>query len=141
VSKRSPSAERRRFVQHIEEAQKALLSSGLRGPGSSAVSPPVTDLEISKALALAIGWTEDKMFVDNEGCLSLDTGAGWDRVRIFDFDYRDWNVIAPIAQRYNCFPQTHWQGAPYDGWLAGEFGRPADTPQKAIALTVIGAKK
>ena len=102
----------------------------------------MTDLEISKALALAIGWTEDRV--------AMGAMAVWVKVPYefsaghyyAAFDYRDWNVISPIAEKYDCFPEKHWQGPPYDGWLAGKLGVPADTPQKAIALAVIqGAKK
>ena len=59
------------------------------------------------------------------------------------FDHRDWNVIGPIAERYGCYlckldsagKRPEW--AAYAGAAYG-FG---DTPQKAIALAVIGAKK
>ena len=80
----------------------------------------MNDLEISKALALAIGWT----------------GGAWKM-----FDYRDWNVIGPIAERFDAFPKKL---ASMEGWWADVFGKDArfaDTPQKAIALAVIGAKK
>ena len=54
------------------------------------------------------------------------------------FDYRDWRVIGPIAQRYDCFP---FNGG--GGWCAyvGHASRAVyiDTPQKAIALAVIAA--
>lgn len=102
----------------------------------------MTDLEISKALALAIGYQ------------ITDVAEGPDKVRVYfglseysfhvwrEFDYRDWNVIGPIAQRYDCFPaweQHTKQWFAFTGMCLYEFG---DTPQKAIALAVIeGAKK
>ena len=106
----------------------------------------MTDLEISKALALAIGWKEEQ----------IDTGRyfGLDRVAVClrpsrypneyegkYFDYRDWNVIGPIAEKYDCFPfrkkNTWWSWSSVTNVTAS-----ADTPQKAIALAVIeGAKK
>jgi len=75
----------------------------------------MTDLEISKALALAIGWTEDRR--DENGCLDPDViteGAAFgqesgvfawcDGIQWRRFDYRDPAVIWPIAERYGCFP-------------------------------------
>ena len=123
----------------------------------------MTDLEISKALALAIGWTmanvlPDRMQPNLQQCW-VWTGGNW---RLFD--YRDWNIIGPIAAKFDCFPsamstgnfrkakqQRHtdvakWEIFAYDykngseergKWLRYE----ADTPQKAIAMAVIGAKK
>lgn len=93
----------------------------------------MTDLEISKALALAIGWREDQMKLDDRG---------WLRVWFFSwcvFDYRDWNVIGPIAEKYEMFPhKSDTQG----WWFPHKHNTVfADTPQKAIALAVIGAKK
>lgn len=74
----------------------------------------MTDLEINKALALAIGWTENRR--DENGCLDPDIavfGGSWNEgneVKVWDgvywrtFDYRDPLVIWPIAERYGCFP-------------------------------------
>lgn len=97
----------------------------------------MTDLEISKALALAIGW---KRMLPNPEADGLKqcwvwTGHSW---RIFD--YRDWNVIGPIAEKYNCFPTKMGYGL-WDASIAFGTIYGADTPQKAIALAVIGAKK
>jgi len=53
----------------------------------------MTDLEIDKALALAIGWKEADMILDHKAkrlCFDGPRLAGV-------FDYRDWNVIGPIA--------------------------------------------
>ena len=97
----------------------------------------MTDLEISKALALAIGWTmanvlPDRMQPNLQQCW-VWTGGNW---RLFD--YRDWNVIGQIAERYNCFPDKDMYGI----WIGGKYPYvQADTPQKAIALAVIGSKK
>ena len=104
----------------------------------------MTDLEISKALALAIGWEETEVKVSPyTGALlvfwNVDSCSVWQR-----FDYRDWNVIGPIAQRHDAWPKqvapTLWSvriASP-----RGALNLHADTPQKAIALAVIqGAKK
>ena len=94
----------------------------------------MTDLEIDRALALAIGWRKT--------CESTKTfwvveDSGNRRV----FTHKDWNVIGPIAARYDCFPVEVYSGQ----WFSsvGNDGKnfTADTPQRAIALAVIGAKK
>ena len=97
----------------------------------------MTDQEIDRALALAIGWKDEpnKMRV-NELFESLQVWIGyWAK-----FSYRDWNVIGPIAEKYNMFPyrlritegRGYWNVFTYKDNVA-------DTPQKAIALAVIGA--
>jgi hypothetical protein len=105
----------------------------------------MTNLEISKALALAIGWKEDDFMFGGDECV-IDQGddfRGYPNWR--EFDYRDWNVIGPIAERYDCFPT---KSDVHEGmWFkldTLDCTPPiyADTPQKAIALAVIeGAKK
>ena len=95
----------------------------------------MTDLEIDKALALAIGYKlfdvkfHDDMWVYHDR-------YGW-RV----FDHRDWNVIGPIAEKYNCFP-LRLRGGAWEAISRGKYKLgfvKSDTPQKAIALAVIGA--
>jgi hypothetical protein len=99
----------------------------------------MTDLEISKALALSIGWPV--VFSDGKTAY-VDTGITGPNL---PFDYRDWAVIGPIAEKFDCFPYkttaTQWVTT-----LGDTSRKPwpfygADTPQKAIALAVIGAKK
>jgi len=109
----------------------------------------MTDLEINKALALAIGWKDVEIL---GGYVLVYTNNPQDRVyyrkrgnwvynhRIFD--YRDWNVIGPIAEKYNKFPYAHRdvKSELLDGkWVVWP-NTIEDTPQKAIALAVIGAK-
>jgi len=98
----------------------------------------MTDLEISKALALAIGWQRADFMLNTDALFVLRNGA-WHL-----FDYRDWNVIGPIAERYNAFPVVAACNA--DQWVSQFLGDGklsyTDTPQKAIALAVIeGAGK
>lgn len=108
----------------------------------------MTDIEIDKALALAIGWKEDAVaFHDDMWTVVVHAEPnrswpfGW-RV----FSHRDWTVIGPIAARYNAFPVL-FDGDPK--WYSNVWINStkklkeawADTPQKAIALAVIGAKK
>lgn len=105
----------------------------------------MTDQEINRRLALAIGWTSDRMrYYKGDSRLFLKArmfSEDWDFYVWRPFDYREWNVAAPIAERYDCFPQKtdcgDWIGfVPWsrvDTW--------SDTPQKAIALAVIAAHK
>lgn len=93
----------------------------------------MTDIEIDKALALAIGWKDEpnKMRVSTLWGLQVWIGL-W-----VTFSHKDWNVIGPIGERYNMFP---WCCAGW--WNVAGYGQPSSkTPQKAIALAVIGAKK
>ena len=94
----------------------------------------MTDLEISKRLALAIGWKPEQMgvFLD---CLFIQRPKYMSR----HFDYRDWDVAGPIAERFKCYPD--WQG--HFKWCSRiDFTRSwGDTPQQAIALAVIGSVK
>ena len=95
----------------------------------------MTDLEINKALALAIGWNPADFTELDSGVLLCCDGPN----RVGYFDYQDWNVTGPIAARYDCFPYK-WMGKWEAQWERGYSS--ADTPQKAIALAVIeGAKK
>lgn len=99
----------------------------------------MTDLEISKALALAIGWKlTDVIWHENKVEVWWYDLDAWE-FEWRTFDYRDWNVIGPIAERYDCFP--HKSDAL--GWFIPHsfWNGYADTPQKAIALAIIGAKK
>jgi len=100
----------------------------------------MNDLEISEALALAIGWKKSDMIFNHKGQLICYNGPSLAGV----FDYKDWSVIGPIAARYDCFPVKHSDGE----WSARFFilgmdksNLYVDTPQKAIAVVVIGVKK
>jgi hypothetical protein len=95
----------------------------------------MTDIEIDKALALAIGWREDQIVVG--GALFIEFNVDNFGYEFRSFSHRDWNVIGPIAERYDCFPYQSIHG----GWVSAALSH-HDTPQKAIALAVIeGAKK
>ena len=96
----------------------------------------MTDLEIDKALALAIGW---KRILPNPEADGLKqcwvwTGSVW---RLFS--HKDWNVIGPIAERYGLLVDFKTNVAWRPNMSIGQRGR---NPQEAIALAVIqGAKK
>lgn len=113
-------------------------------------SNTMTDLEISKTLALAIGWTEKDMCVEGAGHFSQYAGERHLRINFTSdinaimtrhwqkvFDYRDWAVIGPIAARFECFPQIVGDDSVGKAWRCDEADE-ADTPQKAIALAVLG---
>lgn len=97
----------------------------------------MTDLEISKALALAIGWPAEDITDNFDPPQVFTPLVGWRT-----FDYRDWNVIGPIAARYDCFPLIA-TGTLGRWWsrINGGVNHYADTPQKAIAMAVIGTVK
>ena len=109
----------------------------------------MTNLEINKALALAIGWKRDALYINYYGALQIDISNATERypMRVL-FDYRDWNVIGPIAERYEAFPLISdskpgiwFTRVRNQNRLQVPFAY-ADTPQKAIALAVInGANK
>ncbi len=102
----------------------------------------MTDIEIDKALALAIGWKPEQMRGGRLNPLILMIQRN-DDLFARPFSHKDWNVIGPIAERYNAFPHQSSAGT----WSACIGGADAwvdhvDTPQKASALAVIeGAKK
>ena len=107
------------------------------------VKTEYTDLELNMALAQAIGYA----FLDccyhgpidlelRDKCvIQVKHNGAWRT-----FDYRDWNVIGPIAAKYNCFPIKDWMY----GWsvdIGNMIIRASDNPQKAIALAVIEEAK
>lgn len=91
----------------------------------------MTDAEISRRLALAIGWKGEQI-IDYPGqeYIGLPVWIFGDRIKLFS--YRWPSVIWPIAERFNAFP-AKWQNE----WNAG--GGWQDTAAKAVALAVIKA--
>jgi len=97
----------------------------------------MTDVEINKALALAIGWKGSDLILNHKCFLYCFEGQEFVGV----FDHKDWNVIGPIAEKYNCFP-LRLRGGAWEAISRGKYKLgfvKSDTPQKAIALAVIGA--
>ena len=91
----------------------------------------MTDLEIDRALALAIGYQPTKVQA-HESLWVYHDRHGW-RV----FSHKDWNVIGPIAKKFRLLVDFKACVAWQPNMSVGTRG---DTPQKAIALAVIGAK-
>jgi len=95
----------------------------------------MTDIEISKALALAIGWQAHDIEASGQRvyvCYEVATFTYPALWRVFD--YRDPAVIWPISKACEGFPTKGNDGL----WSVSWFGPPADTPEKAVALAVIG---
>ena len=91
----------------------------------------MTDQEINRKLAQAIGYKRRVVWHRDWRCVSVLFDGRWEK-----FDFMDWRVAGPVAQRYDCFPHlidSEWFARCCD-WL-----RISDTPQKAIALAVIAA--
>ncbi len=64
----------------------------------------MTDLQIDRALALAIGWRQEQMHVSGSWLYvhfapSRSINSGWRRLF-----HKDPTVIWPIAERFDCFP-------------------------------------
>ena len=96
----------------------------------------MTDAEISRRLALAIGWKADKIRLAADASYITVPAGPYDMQRLFD--YRDPSVIWPIAERFYCFPvriKQRWAAQKQDispiVW--------ADNAAKAVALAVIEA--
>lgn len=99
----------------------------------------MTDQEINRKLAQAIGWKPKQIEISNgEVLVRLDLTRRWDWTSLRVMNFMDWRVIGPIAQRYDCFPFGNG-----NGWCAyaESVSRSvySDTPQQAIALAVIAA--
>ena len=102
----------------------------------------MTDTEIDKALALAIGW--EQTYLSSQG-ICVYTGRYFDRVKSDGrwrdgmrlFSHKDWNVIGPIAEKYMLVVDFGINSVE----LENSSYVYAYTPQRAIALAVIGALK
>lgn len=100
----------------------------------------IPDSEISRRLALAIGWPRHGVQTFNPPH-DMRVVVWTDRnFRLFD--YRDPAVIWPIAERFDCFPSKVTCGDT-SGWLVlpGTVFDIQDTAAKAVALAVIKAKE
>ena len=89
------------------------------------------DLQIDRALALAIGWREELLKIAS-GELYVAPENEWYR----RFSHKDPAVIWCIAERFGCFPRLLC-----GLWAAGYGKRYAesDNPATAVALAVIAA--
>lgn len=100
----------------------------------------MTDAQISKALALAIGWQESDFFPYGDGSyVAVRFESHWR-----EFDYTDEQIIWRVAERFDCFPYLLKRDGTWrtvfkdrDGLYMTE--AEADTAAKAVALAVIKA--
>ena len=99
--------------------------------------------EISRRLALAIGWPEQKLYSEGDGSFcSINVtppdvfGEMWR-----DFDYRDPLIAWRVAERFNCFPAMVSSGTQWYAYTAGASTTWADTAALAVAMAVIKAKE
>ena len=95
--------------------------------------------DISRCLALAIGWRDDQLFNDHDGSYTSVNLSNHPFIQTWkDFDYRDPLVIWPIAERFDCFP---WKSGGM--WKANNDGgelQVATYAARAVALAVIKSK-
>lgn len=102
----------------------------------------MTDQEINKALALAIGYKPENVR-EHWNFISVlnkygphSSGLGW-----YVFDYRDYQTIGPIAERYDAFPGRWYGLGKKIGWVSAWCDARYEFPQLAIAMAVINRKK
>lgn len=97
----------------------------------------ISDTEIDRRLALAIGYRpEDVMVVRATGQIVVDYYGIWSL-----FSHLRWDVVGPIAERFDLFPRKTFRGV----WLTWCDRAPdfvpmrieGTTPQRAIALAAI----
>jgi hypothetical protein len=116
----------------------------------------MTDLEISKALALTIGWEHDQMKIVAGNLFVADWPRKDNRLSVLQnkhlypvpllpwkkFDYKDWTILGPLAEIYDAYPDFCDTGEG-EWWVAGcrrkgvNAGQGASTPQKACAMALI----
>lgn len=111
----------------------------------------MTEAEISRRLALAIGWADDQDNTDvvifgeylgkkeEHCCVWFEDPSGEHYWR--EFDYRDPAVIWPIAERFNAFPLLPGTGYHWTALVGfnSKTQADADAAAKAVALAVIKA--
>lgn len=94
-------------------------------------------VEISRRLALAIGWPASSL-IDGHSKLRAMDKEGWVRY----FDYRDPAVIWPIAEKFDAFPAQIGNDGDWEAYSsATDTDARADTAALAVALAVIKAKE
>lgn len=95
----------------------------------------MTNQEINRKLALAVGYREIDVQEDS-GFMYVNRPLKPCETWWVNFDFMDWQVAGPIAERFNCFPHIDdslWR----TGWRDGGY----TTPQLAIAMAVIKRNK
>lgn len=94
-------------------------------------------LEISRKLALAIGWKSEHVHTHLHGTdYAISIIKPDDETALRIFDYRDEVIAFRVAERFDCFPYRNFHGK-WTTHLTSPYAGAADTPQLAIALAVI----
>lgn len=99
--------------------------------------------EISRRLALAIGWRDDQIFNDHDGSYTSINLSHRPSIQTWkDFDYRDPLIIWPIAERFKCFPfymaTTETWAVSSGQWLAHD---DQSTAALAVAMAIIKSQE
>jgi len=98
--------------------------------------------EISRRLALAIGWPESKLYSEGDGSFVSINVSDMPPIKVWrDFDYRDPLIAWSVAERFNCFPAMVSSGTQWYAYTAGAKTTWADTAALAVAMAVIKAKE
>jgi hypothetical protein len=100
----------------------------------------MTDTEIDKRLALAIGYrSEDVLDLGDSGRITV-----WRADRWHVFSHKEWETIGPIAERFDLFPVRLTDGkwsrvvcGPAPAFLLTDIIE--STPQRCIALAALCA--
>ena len=95
----------------------------------------MTNQEINQKLALAIGYREIVVQEDS-GFMYVNRPLKHCETWWVNFDFMDWQVAGPIAERFDCFPQ---RSKVWGFWFTDD--SEAHTPQLAIAMAVIERNK
>jgi len=100
----------------------------------------MTDIEISRQLALAIGYLPEHVKVDRgfvwvSRSFVTSSGITWETWQIFTHD--DPSVIWPIAERFDCFPIRGGEDGLWVSSVNYSNFQHSDSAAKAVALAVI----
>ena len=105
----------------------------------------MTDFEhadISRRLALAIGWPEHKLYSEGDGSFCSINISDMRFIEVWrDFDYRDPVIAWKVAERFNCFPVQPYEETEWYAYTRLAPTSWADTAALAVALAVIKAKE
>lgn len=99
----------------------------------------LSDYELNVLLAKALGWAdEDTRPTKLRGVLvGLEVQDHTRHGSYRAFDYKDWDTIGPIAERYDLFPCRYTSNAPEARWSADSQSPEGENPQRAIAFAMI----
>lgn len=103
----------------------------------------MTDAEINRDLALAIGYATEDVWQKNEHQVVVRRHH-LDEPRWCHFSHRDPTVIWPIAVRYNKMPKLGHSGNLWHCRIPSSTEiliASAETPEKAVAMAVIAMHK